>query len=267
MSNFWQRTLTGICFVAVLLTCIYFQQDHDTLSILFSLCTVVGLFEFYRMAAKGGEVKSFAFPLVCGVLLYIAFMHYADIACADGFIAYVVALFAMAVAELFMAEEKPMEHLAVSILGNLYVAVPFGLLTMLANEPIYWTFALFILTWVFDTGAYLTGRAFGRHKMFERISPKKTWEGEIGGIVLALAAGWIFSVFFEETELWHWLVFAFAVAVSGTMGDLLESMFKREAGVKDSGKLLPGHGGILDRFDSSLFAIPVAYLLLTLFEL
>lgn len=268
MSNFWQRTLTGIAFVAALLTCIYFQKEYFTLSALFGVFSIFGMFEFYRIANKGGNLPLYyKMALFCGLLLYFALMHCNTPVCKIGFLVYGISLMALFVTVLLRKDDDPVGHLGISILGNIYVALPFGLLTMVASYPIYWTFALFIFIWVFDTGAYLTGRAFGKHKMFERISPKKTWEGEIGGILLVLVAACIFGSLIEGTRLWQWLIYAFAIAVVGTFGDLTESMFKREAGVKDSGSLLPGHGGILDRFDSSLFAIPIAYLLLIIFGL
>lgn len=254
--------------MAVLLVCIYFQKEYFTLSALFGVFSVFGMFEFYRIANKGVTLPiCYKMAMICGLLLYFALMHSNSPVCEIGFLVYGISLMALFVTVLLRKDDDPVGHLGIAILGNFYVALPFGLLTIIASYPIYWTFALFILIWVFDTGAYLTGKALGRHKMFERISPKKTWEGEIGGIILALAAACVFGILIKGTQFWQWLIYAFAIAVAGTFGDLIESMFKREAGVKDSGKLLPGHGGVLDRFDSSLFAIPIAYLLLVIFEL
>ncbi len=110
-----------------------------------------------------------------------------------------------------------------------------------------------------DTGAYLVGRKFGKHKLFERISPKKTWEGSFGGAILGLGVGYLNAQLFPDLSLFNWMIVALLVVVFGSLGDLVESMFKRSLGIKDSGKLLPGHGGILDRFDGIFIAAPVVY--------
>lgn len=117
----------------------------------------------------------------------------------------------------------------------------------------------FILLWVNDTGAYLAGRFFGKHKLFERISPNKTWEGSIGGTLVTVAGAYILSIFFTNLNLTNWVVLSILVAVFGGLGDLAESMLKRSLGVKDSGKLLPGHGGVLDRIDGLLLSVPFVY--------
>ncbi len=152
-----------------------------------------------------------------------------------------------------------MLNLAYLLLGQLLVALPLGSLSYLSTRhDIVWTFALFILIWTNDTGAYLTGSLLGRHKLFERVSPKKSWEGSVGGAVFTLAAGLLFWRFSGVGGAAQWIGLSLLTVVAGTYGDLLESLLKRSAGVKDSGKILPGHGGILDRFDSILLAAPVA---------
>ena len=119
--------------------------------------------------------------------------------------------------------------------------------------------------WVNDSFAYLTGMTFGKHRLFERISPKKSWEGFIGGAVASVVAGYVFSLFETDLVWWQWLIFSLLVVVFGTFGDLMESLIKRSVGVKDSGRIIPGHGGLLDRFDSMLLAVPVIFLYLQLF--
>ena len=115
------------------------------------------------------------------------------------------------------------------------------------------------MLWANDTGAYLIGTAIGKHRLFERISPKKSWEGSIGGFIISMIAAFLFSIFYTKLNIYEWFIFAALISVSGTYGDLTESILKRKIGVKDSGNILPGHGGLLDRFDSSLFAAPVIY--------
>ena len=122
-----------------------------------------------------------------------------------------------------------------------------------------------MIIWVHDSGAYLVGVSIGRHRLFERISPKKSWEGAIGGTLTAILAAWFIAKYIPEISLLHWIIISVLVVVFSTFGDLTESMFKRYFGIKDSGNILPGHGGILDRFDSLLFAAPVLVAYLKLF--
>ena len=125
--------------------------------------------------------------------------------------------------------------------------------------------ALFSLIWIYDSGAYLVGVSIGKHRLFERISPKKSWEGAIGGTLTAILAAYFISVFVPEIDLIHWIAISMLTVISSTFGDLTESMFKRFFAIKDSGNLFPGHGGVLDRFDSLFFAVPVVVMYLKLF--
>ncbi len=144
-----------------------------------------------------------------------------------------------------------------------------GLNSLLPHEGIFFSpgiiIGFFLLIWANDTGAYLTGATLGRHKLFERISPKKTWEGFFGGLIIAVAAAWLFSGWLGIVDSMQWVVIALIITIAGTYGDLVESMLKRSTGVKDSGTVLPGHGGFLDRFDSTIVAFPLVYLFITLF--
>ncbi|MCB0380058.1 MAG: CDP-archaeol synthase, partial [Flavobacteriales bacterium] len=166
-------------------------------------------------------------------------------------------------------------NVAYTIMPIFYVVLPFILLYHLGyynnhqftNEfsyPIIWGY--FFILWSNDTGAYLSGRFFGKHKLFERISPKKTWEGSIGGAVLSVVVAYVCSMYFEQLSVTDWIVVALITVVFGSLGDLVESMLKRSLNIKDSGNILPGHGGILDRFDGLFISIPFvyAYLILSL---
>jgi len=162
--------------------------------------------------------------------------------------------------------------MAVDIAGIAFVVLPLALLNILLNPfgiPDYHTawfvLGMFVILWTHDTFAYLCGSLFGKHPLYRKISPKKTWEGSIGGFGFALVSAYIISIFLPELELWQWLAIAFVIAVFGTIGDLIESLLKRRASVKDSGKLLPGHGGILDRFDSVLFVSPIVLVIILIF--
>lgn len=181
--------------------------------------------------------------------------------------------------ELFRKSEYPVTNFAFSIAGIFYVVIPFAMLNFFAyNEDSYYKtlgvtgyqyillLAFFVIQWSNDTGAYLVGKFFGRTKLFERISPNKTWEGAFGGAVFALIAGFLFA-YFAGGHIGHWLAIAGLIVVFGTLGDLTESQIKRSVGVKDSGNLLPGHGGILDRFDGVLFSAPFVLTYLHLFNI
>ena len=198
------------------------------------------------------------------------------------FIPYLVTIIYMLIAELYLRQDDPVQDWAYTMLAQLYIALPFSLLNVLAftatpdGQVAFNTLlplSVFIFLWVNDTGAYCVGSLLGRHKLFPRISPGKSWEGSIGGAVFVLLAAWgigwldnmlvadmdhSLTLFTGMLSIPEWLGLGLVVVVFGTWGDLVESLFKRTLGIKDSGNILPGHGGMLDRFDSSLLAIPAA---------
>jgi len=182
--------------------------------------------------------------------------------------------------ELYRKQENPFDSLAHTMFSVLYTGIPFsmfpfaafsrsGLSSILPHPEIMFSpgiiIGFFLLIWSSDTGAYLSGMSFGRHKLWERISPKKTWEGFIGGTVLAIIVAWLLSGWLGVVDRTHWIIIAVIISIAGTYGDLAESMLKRSTGVKDSGKILPGHGGFLDRFDSAILSFPLVYLFISLF--
>jgi len=184
------------------------------------------------------------------------------------------------ISELYSKEEKPFDTLAHTFFPVLYIGLPLclfpfaaysqtGLSTLLPYSCGIFSpgiiIGFFILVWVNDTGAYLAGITFGRHRLFERISPKKSWEGFVGGVILAVVSAWFLSGWLGVVSNIHWTIIAIIVSVFGTYGDLVESMLKRSVGVKDSGTIMPGHGGFLDRFDSTLIAFPAVYIFILLF--
>lgn len=265
MNNFITRTLTGAVFVLSILASIYFQASYFTLSALFSVFCALGLYEFYKLVNlnENIQVPSIAF-IIAGIVLYAGCIQMAFWGTATLIIAYVFYILALIIAELYRNKPAPIHNLAFGLLGQCVVALPFSMLNLIATaENIHWILALFILIWVTDTGAYLTGMTLGKHKFFERISPKKTWEGFIGGAVFAIVGSIVFGYFFPIVPIWQWIVFGILVVIFGTYGDLFESLLKRTVQIKDSGNILPGHGGLLDRFDSFLLAIPVIYIYLT----
>lgn len=274
MKNFVTRTLTAIGIVAVQVLCTYFSPL--SLAALFLLLTALSVNEFVQIISQRGEV-SVSRPIVIVGSCYLFFAFWLNsITRGESlvvFFPYLIFLLYCYVKELFGKHPNPIANLGTIMLSQMYVVLPLSLINVLAFTPFecyhseapYYAIALaiYIFIWVNDTGAYLSGITLGKHKMFPRISPKKSWEGAIGGALATIVSAFVVSHFYTFMELWQWIGMALVVVVTGTFGDLTESMIKRHLDIKDSGHMLPGHGGFLDRLDSMLFAIPavVAYLL------
>ena len=204
-----------------------------------------------------------------GAYLFLAVMGFCQSTIgAQVFLPYLALLLYLIITELYLKKKNPIGNWAFSMLSQLYVALPFALLNVLAFQynpaessvtynPIL-PLSIFVFIWLSDTGAYCVGSLIGKHRLFERISPKKSWEGSIGGGIVAIGSSFILAHYFPFMSMWQWAGLALVVVVFGTWGDLTESLLKRQLHVKDSGTILPGHGGMLDRFDSSLMAIPAA---------
>lgn len=267
-NNFIQRTITGIVFVAVLVGCILGGPIPFT--ILFALISALTIREFGSIVGKSGEVIiNKPICMLAGVFLFFGFA-YLGVAPGDSsvLIPYLFLVIYLLVSELYLKRENPLHNWAYTMMSQMYIALPFALLNVLAfhtnvtgsaseYNPIL-PLSIFIFNWVNDTGAYCTGVLFGKHRLFERISPKKSWEGSIGGAVFCVIAAFVMAHFFPFLSLGVWVGLGLVIVVFGTWGDLTESLLKRTLGIKDSGNILPGHGGMLDRFDSSLMAIPAA---------
>lgn len=268
MSELVKRSLTGFLLVAVMIAAIVLHPVSSL--VLFALITFLALSEFYGLISKKQEISGKMIHAAAGVYILSATFE----GLTNGFsgvllIPYFIYLIYLFISELYKTENASVLNIATVLLGHLYIAVPFALVLRLGylfgNDYSYnLILALFITIWVNDSGAYLVGSKLGKNRLFERISPKKSWEGFIGGVVFAIIAGIIFSTFWTELSLIQWIGFALITSVSATYGDLFESMFKRSLNIKDSGNILPGHGGILDRFDAPLFAAPLVSLLLYL---
>jgi phosphatidate cytidylyltransferase len=270
VNNFFKRTLTAAGFVAVLLGCTY--HSHLSFSLLFFVITVLGLWEFYKLSEKAGNNPQKRAGTFAGALL---FASNAVIVGGD-FDKRLLALnipflFIIFMIELFLKKENPFGNIAITFLGVVYVALPFSLLHHILNFNGNYNyeilFGCWLILWSNDSGAYLSGSAFGNRKLLPRVSPGKSWEGSIGGAFIAFLVTYIISGWYTSLNRTDWFIIASILIIIGTLGDLVESLYKRSIGVKDSGTLLPGHGGILDRFDSLLMAIPFVFTYLYLVKM
>lgn len=276
MRNLIVRTISGVVLLGIVLGAA-FGGPYAYGSFLL-LIVVVGMWEFYNIAAATGAVPHRTLGLAAGIVLFVTsfFLFHGFVSMPQsasgvdmliGGILYFAALIPLCfIVELFQESETPLRNVATTLMGIFYVAFPMSLMlfipVLITGEwkPEAFLFYLFIV-WGNDVFAYLTGIAIGKHKMSPRISPKKSWEGFAGGIVGAIAMGAVGS-FVVGGSLGMWLGLAAVVAITSVFGDLVESMFKREAGIKDSGKIMPGHGGVLDRFDALLISSPFAFVYL-----
>jgi phosphatidate cytidylyltransferase len=271
LSNFLKRTLTAAAFVAVLLGCTYYNQV--SFSILFLIITILGVWEFYVLSEKqkANKPQKIIGTLAAAVMFSsnaLVAMNYLDV---QALIINIPFFFLIFMTQLYVAGSNPFRNIAFTLLGVMYVAVPFSLLnyilTFTGTYSFHILFGFFFILWSNDAGAYLAGSAFGKNKLFPRVSPGKTWEGSIGGAIISYLVAFIISDWYSEIDLFDWFVIATILIVIGTLGDLVESLYKRSKNVKDSGNLLPGHGGILDRFDSLLMATPYVFSYLYLVKL
>ncbi len=276
MNKLLVRVLTGAVFGIVLLGAILY--GHTSFGALF---TIVAMLSVNELSNLIHEYKKTTFSTLAAVLgggyLFFAFYSMTHLGVENRTLLFAPYAFLVAytfVRQLYNKENCSLDNYAYFTLTQLYAALPFALLNILSTvgaDGSTYSFimplSIFVFIWCNDTGAFFVGCSIGRHKMWERVSPKKTWEGTIGGVVVAAIAGFVMSHFFTQLNMLQWMGLAIAVAIAGTYGDLIESCIKREMGIKDSGNILPGHGGFLDRFDSTLLAAPVAMIYLALIEI
>lgn len=272
MNELLKRSITGAFFVALLVAGIW-VHPISYLS-LFAFITGGTIYEFYRIVIKRRLLAQRHLGTLTGVFLFvITFFHAQAIVNEDIFLILIPIMVLIFISELYKGNLRPFDNIAVSVLGVIYIALPFSLFNyfiFLHKEgQIFFTpevlLGFFFLLWANDSGAYLAGRRFGKHRLFKRISPKKSWEGFAGGALLSLTVALIISKAFPILRLVDWVAMAVIISIFGVYGDLNESMLKRSLNIKDSGTMLPGHGGLLDRFDSVLLASPIVYLYLRIF--
>ena len=278
MKNLMVRTLSGLVLVAVFVGAVLGSQW--SFGALLLLILVGGQTEFYKLARETGLSPQRWMGLAVGVLLFalnfIVFRQFSRSVTdeAGGAVLYLLLYIGLLlptlfVCELFRRSATPLANLGATLLGVLYVAVPLSLLLYvpeLAGDGVWrpeTVLCYIFIIWANDVFAYLVGMTFGRHRLCERLSPKKSWEGFFGGLAGAVATG-LAAAYALDANYWVWGGLALVASLSGVAGDLVESMFKREAGVKDSGQVIPGHGGVLDRFDALLLSAPYVFLYLLL---
>lgn len=270
MSNILTRTIWGALFIVIIISS--FLVGSYATAITLGIFLGIGILEFYRLFRASDQINPMTTIGIIGALiLYIGLILLKlGVLQFDINLLLIPILFLPTLSIIFSRSKNPLIDLTVTILPWFYYVfsfyIMFSVLVFQGESQFQWEFisGLFLLVWTNDTFAYLAGRAFGKHRLLERISPKKSWEGAIGGFVFTLLFASIYAYFTNEAYVF-WILAAIVISPTSILGDLIESKMKRLANVKDSGKILPGHGGVLDRFDAVTFAAPFFYLLLIIF--
>lgn len=237
------------------------------------IVVVLGMKEFLDINTQKGVIPPVLLTIILGLFVFgLVVFNAFGLLEPKYLLLSIPTVFLLFFVELWRKKEFPFLNIAISLTSIFYVALPLALLLFffnpLADNSLQRGGILLgylLILWLNDTGAYIVGSAIGKNKLFERISPKKSWEGSLGGALFALATGWGISFLINGISMSNWLIISFIIVVTGSLGDLVESMMKRSLGVKDSGNILPGHGGILDRFDAVLLSSPFVFVYLTYF--
>lgn len=268
-SNLIPGLLTGILGAAAVIFCVAFSGW--TYFVVFFIMCLFSMLEFYKLSGLDGHVPQKAIGVASGLFIFCLsfFVENGMISYRYYFLIFPLISLVYIIKLYKRSERKPFTNIAITFLGIFYTAVPFALMNVAAYENGIYNYQIILgcllILWATDTGAYFAGTIFGKRKLFERISPKKSWEGFIGGAILASAFAYGISVYFTSLALWQWLGVGCIIIVGGTYGDLVESLLKRSIEIKDSGDSLPGHGGFLDRFDGLLISAPFIVAFLEIF--
>jgi len=270
VKELFKRSITGILYVFLLLSAVFLSTD--TFDFLFLVFGLICIYELKKIIKLSGYYIFIAFLALWWVYIYLL----ADL--APEMIQTITAILLLAtlmvdaylIINLFKDGIKKDSNARKLFISLFYVGGGFIFLTMIPYQETYFAkfliIGIFILMWINDSFAYVVGKSIGKTKLYEKISPKKTVEGFIGGLVFSMIAAYVLAQYNDDLNVSQWLILAFVVVITGSLGDLIESKFKRQAGVKDSGAILPGHGGLLDRLDSLIFAAPFAYLTVQIFN-
>lgn len=268
-SNLTQRIITAIIGAVVIISAICWN-DWAYFGIFFIIC-LFSILEFYKNVGLDGmlPLKTYGSFIALSIYALTFFVEKGLLQSHFYFFIFPIAATAFFIKLYKKDVKKPFTNIAFTFLGVWYVAIPFALLNVIAFSKGHFSYQLIIgcllLHWASDTGAYFAGVRFGKTKLFERVSPKKSWEGSIGGTLTALIMAYAVSIYFDDLLLWQWMVLSGIIIIAGTYGDLVESMFKRSIEVKDSGTIIAGHGGFLDRFDGLLLSTPFIVAFLKIF--
>lgn len=269
MTTFSKRLITGALFVLVSLLLII---SHKISFLSFCLITNAWIsIEFLSIIGNDKKKQSFRAIVIGTFSIATTFLYYSTKIDTKLFWVIPILILFLFIEELFGNNEKHASNISTILLSLFYTTFPIILSIVLVTGNLFYyqknvdfyphiLIGIFILIWIFDSLAYCSGILFGKHKLFERVSPKKSWEGAIGGAIFTVCAGFFMNLMFCEVHRTDWIAISIIVVIFGTLGDLIESMFKRNANKKDSGNLLPGHGGLLDRLDSFIFTVPVVFL-------
>lgn len=269
MTNIVQRSITGVVLLGIIIGSIVLCEY----SFLICIGTLLSftLFEFYNITKTEAIVPQNIFGFVIGICCFVASYLFARNLVDTRVFTLLIPLFLILfIIELYKKQGNPFQNIAFTILGIFYIAIPYSLFNFIvfntynARYSFDLLLCLFAFNWTNDTGAYLFGSSIGKHRLFERISPKKSWEGAAGGAVCVVGIAFLFAYLLPYISIVNWIILGLLVCAFGIFGDLVESLLKRSLNIKDSGTFLPGHGGFLDRFDAVIFSTPAffAYLYL-----
>lgn len=260
MNKSWLiRALSGIVYIGVIVGCIFW--GIIPFSVLTAVLGCLAVFEFEKIC---GGITENSLPAVILDATGVVFLSFSYM--LFPLLGWILVYICRLILQLYMRNDRPIRSMAVSLMSQIYIGVPMAAMTALGEGVgMHFVLVIFLMIWINDTGAFVVGSLLGRHRLFERISPKKSWEGFIGGLGFNLLAGWLFAIgggFFWDIKMnvISWLILGLVVTLFATWGDLVESLMKRSLNIKDSGNLIPGHGGILDRIDSLLLVMPAVFI-------
>jgi phosphatidate cytidylyltransferase len=268
-TNLVPRLITGILGAAGIIFGVWFSEW--LYFVVFFIIVLFSLLEFYKLSGIDGLVPQKTFGVISGLVIYSLsfFIEQGSLSNRYYFLIFPMISFVYIIKLYKKTERKPFTNIAITFLGISYIAVPLALLNVAAYEKQVYNYQVILgcllILWATDTGAYFAGTFFGKRKLFERISPKKSWEGFAGGAILAMVFAYGASIYFTSLSQWQWLCIGWIIIIGGTYGDLVESLLKRSIEIKDSGASLPGHGGFLDRFDGLFISAPFIVAFLEIF--
>ena len=270
MNNLTKRTISGIAFILIIVGAL--MAGPLTFYILFAVITGLCLFEIYNLADAIDTNTQKVTGIIAGLVIFsLNFLIAAGIIGISWLLVILPFVFLVLIRELFRKQANPFRNIVFTLAGWVYPVLFLSMACQLAYLDVlqsgyspHIVLSLFVLIWSNDTFAYVTGKKLGKRKLFSRISPKKSWEGSAGGLLFTFLTAIVIFFLFNKLDLLSWIILAIIVSVAGTFGDLFESAIKRSVGTKESGYLIPGHGGALDRFDSAIFVFPLAYAFLKL---